>query len=156
MDWVCQVLGSLPDWARYPAGLIIGLLVAVVIGHLVVNRFHYRQYYRIRDAWSKKGVADDLTDDAELSVDPATMGKIERAIFSVAFALYPVGILTAMGAWLALKMATHWNKARDGSDAQKTKHNSLAMLGLLSGLMSMAFAAAGGALMRLIWDWPPT
>ena len=68
------------------------------------------------------------------------------------------GTLTAMGAWLALKMATYWNKPRD-SGAEKGKRrtvdhfSSYGMLSLLSGLLSLFFAVLGGLVIRLSWGW---
>jgi hypothetical protein len=83
-------------------------------------------------------------------------GLVERVIFTAFTLVQPGAALPAMGGWLGLKMAANWNKGLPAhpnparARAAASIWNRHAFLGLLSGLMSMAFAWSGGLLARLI------
>jgi hypothetical protein len=136
-------------------GLVFGLFVSIVIGYLIVDWFYMTQWRRLTTAWrGEEGLWDKIGPNDRRAISPMTLGVVERTVFTIAFAIYPSSTLTAMGLWLGLKMATHWNKARQGiTPSQQQRTNSYAMLGLLTGLVSLAFAALGGLLTRLMWGW---
>jgi hypothetical protein len=63
-----------------------------------------------------------------------------------------------MGGWLALKMAATWQRDRPRGTGQ-FRWISGAFLALQTGFVSMAFAAAGGLLIRYlagVEKWPPS
>jgi hypothetical protein len=63
-------------------------------------------------------------------------------------ALEVQGTAPAMMGWLALKLATNWNRKDMESDP---KARPFAFTALLSGLVSMLFAALGGLICRGGW-----
>jgi hypothetical protein len=153
---LAQLITCMPILAWDLIGLFVGYLVSMLLGHFVVSMFHKRQSKRLNDGWKRDAKAAYEKKDLEdkRAVSPTTTGMVERAVFTIAFALYPQSALPAMGAWLALKMATHWNKARDQAPMKTQQmYNSYGILGLLSGLLSLAFAALGGLLIRWWWGY---
>lgn len=92
--------------------------------------------------------------DEEVSADsdkndgvPAWLvGLVERFFFTVAVAYNLSGVIIGMIGWITVKMATNWN--REGLD----NHPSMALSGLLGGLMSMIFSLLGGLVWKgVIW-----
>jgi hypothetical protein len=140
-------------------GFLIGLSVSMILGSGVVWGFHWMLTKRLNAAWGMKvpGWSQILEGERKLAVSPIITGLVERLVFTIAFAFYAEQTLTAMGAWLALKMATHWNKSRDKSEETNAltvdHYSAYGMLSLLSGLLSLAFAVAGGLIIRLAWGW---
>ena len=134
---------QLPIW-RVILSCAAGLVWSIVIGDLVVRKFH---------EWQKS-----LLDPEPVTVPkvlPRTTGNVERFIFTLLAVAQPGAALAAMGGWLGLKMAAHWNKAvppvdKDNAAREQMVRNSHAVLGLLSGLISMAFAASGGAFAQFL------
>lgn len=68
-------------------------------------------------------------------------GFIERLLFTILIGAE--GALTAMMAWLALKMASNWNFSGENYP------RPLALSALLAGVVSMLFAFLGGMIRRL-------
>lgn len=74
-------------------------------------------------------------------VPPWLTGGLERLFFTLLVAFDVSGTPTAMIGWLALKLATNWNRP-DYED--KVKARSFAFSGLVAGLLSMFLALLGG------------
>src|SRR5215475_9893717 len=97
-----SILPSLPPTDALVWGLVSAFIVAVVIGWLVVTPFN--RLLRRRVPWVKeenlgKGVPSWFT------------GMFERFVFAGFVIVFPSPtVVTAMMAWLALKMAAGWNK----------------------------------------------
>jgi hypothetical protein len=115
----------------------IGWVIALGLGTLVIFFFYRWQAGRLH-----KALKTPAEERHRARVSPTLTGLIERAIFTVVMFAQPDDALTAMGAWMALKMAANWQ--REGTPADPQRRNSLAVLALLCGLLSMAFAALGG------------
>jgi hypothetical protein len=70
------------------------------------------------------------------------IGTLERLFFTLIIAFDVTAAAVAMVAWLALKMATNWNRP----NASHTPTEALT--GLLGGLISMLFALIGGLICK--------
>lgn len=73
-------------------------------------------------------------------VPPWLTGIIERLAFTILVAMGVQDVVTAMLAWIALKLATNWNHASVSGPHSRTQ----GLLALLAGLISMVFAFVGG------------
>jgi len=138
---------SLP-WHDIIDGVVVGLIVSLGIGWAVVSGFN---------CCLKSKLGREPKPDKR--IPPGVTGTVERLIFMGLTIIQPIVALPSMGVWLTLKMAANWNKDipteapkedRKAVIAEKLNWNSHAFLGLLTGLLSMAFAGAGGMLARLI------
>lgn len=129
---------------------LIGLTFSVIGGGLVVWALLniLRKWMRLRPNSRKEGK------NAPRGVPPFITGAVERLFFSVLVAFSVEGFAAAMVAWLALKLATNWNR-----DFWK-KTSSARLYGfsaLLAGLISMLFAFAGGLIAKgNLWPWLAT
>ena len=112
---------------------LIGLFVAIVVGGVVVRLFLYfvRGLIKIGDK-PKPQIK---------RVPPWVTGFVERFVFAVLIGLDVPGSATAMMGWLALKLATNWNR-KDIENSPSAR--PFAFTALLAGLISMMFAALGG------------
>lgn len=142
-----------PFWIGMPAtsNLIVGILAgygwSLGIGGIVVSLAH-------------GSLKNDLPKvegepEPEKRIPGWYTGLIERLIFTSFVIVAASAAFPALGGWLALKMAANWNKGLPPKDADKARAegsiwNRHAFLGLLSGLISMAFAWSGGVLARFI------
>jgi hypothetical protein len=74
---------------------------------------------------------------------PWLTGLVERGFFVLLVATQVEGVPEAMIGWLALKLATNWQKLdpEKNPDAQ-----TRGLLALLTGVISLAFAYIGGAI----------
>lgn len=120
---------------------LIGLTFSVVAGGVVTWMFveTLRKWMRLPRKPKTKGKT------APRGVPPFVTGAIERLFFSVLVAFSVEGFAAAMVAWLALKLATNWNR-----DFWK-KTSSARLYGfsaLLAGLVSMLFAFLGGLIAK--------
>lgn len=106
----------------------------------------------------------DLEDKEERSTIPIVMGFVERGLFTAVIAVSPAAafpsVIPAMAGWLGLKLAAGWNHgtqktspiAGGGNPEVIPANESLsagqiqkrAMLSLIIGAVSLAFAYAGG------------
>ena len=114
---------------------ILGLTVSLGIGWYATEMFltWLRTRYRVKKPRGDKTVPPWLT------------GLVERLFFTVAIGFNLPGAATAMIAWIAVKMASHWARpnSRHGPDSR-----SLVFSALLAGLVSMFFALIGGLIAR--------
>ena len=117
------------------AGWIAGLTIAVVGGAIVVPLF----LYALRGSL---GLGPKPKKPRFERVPPWITGVVERAVFATLIGLGVPGAATAMMGWLALKLATNWNRKDIEGNA---KARPFAFTALLAGLVSMLFAAIGGA-----------
>jgi hypothetical protein len=75
-------------------------------------------------------------------------GILERLFFTIAVAANTSGVLPAMIAWLAVKLAANWQMREDIiNQAEKANYKFSA---LLAGLMSMLIALLAGLLIRML------
>jgi hypothetical protein len=89
-------------------------------------------------------------------LQPITTGLIERALFTslIQFAspIILPSIVPSMIGWLALKLAANWNHGTRSRSAEDEAAHKLirnrALIAVIVGAMSMAFAYAGGLLCR--------
>ena len=109
--------------------LLIGLLLSLVGGWIVCGTF--MMVLRKISGITKR---TDIK-----TVPPALTGLVERLFFSILVAVQLPGVAPAMIAWIALKMASNWN--RDNEDPNGRFHRFAA---LLTGIISMLFALWGG------------
>ena len=89
----------------------------------------------------------DLPTPENKRVQPWVTGLLERSFFTIAVGAW-VGsdVLTAMFAWLALKLGANWQAAPGGNetpDARRTRVN-YAFSALLAGLLSLVLAVLAG------------
>ena len=83
--------------------------------------------------------------NAPRGVPAILTGMIERLFFTVLVAFNVAGVAVAMIAWIALKLATNWNR----NYWKKTSSARLyGFSALLAGLVSMLFAFLGGLIAR--------
>ena len=120
---------------------IIGLTFSVLGGWLVTwpSLTLLRKWMRLPEKPKSQGKSKPR------GVPPTLTGMIERLFFSVLVAFSVEGFAAAMIAWLALKLATNWNR-----DFWK-KTSSARLYGfsaLLAGLVSMLFAFLGGLIAK--------
>jgi hypothetical protein len=113
---------------------IAGLTFAVIVGAIVTPLF----LYALRGAM---GLGPKPKKSSYERVPPWVTGVVERAVFGVLVGLNVPGAATAMMGWLALKLATNWNRKDMEANA---KARPFAFTALLAGLISMFFAAVGG------------
>jgi hypothetical protein len=113
---------------------IVGLALAVVVGAVVTPLF----LYSLRGAM---GLGSKPKKSSYERVPPWVTGVVERTIFAVLVGLNVPSAATAMMGWLALKLATNWNRKDMETNA---KARPFAFTALLGGLVSMFFAALGG------------
>lgn len=125
----------------------VGFAFAVGVGFLGVRRFlrQLRKYI----GYNPPDVAPDTP-----GVPDWLVGVMERSFFTVAVGMNIQGYLIAMGAWLALKMASNWHLQYVEDDpAERARKIRYGMTALVAGLLSMAFALAGGLVASNQW-WP--
>lgn len=115
---------------------IFGLLFSVVVGGGVTALF----LYALRGLL---GLADKPNPKNRniKRVPPWITGTVERLVFAVFIGSDIAGTAPAMIGWLALKLATNWNRD-DWNNNPKAR--PFAFTALLAGLVSMLFAALGG------------
>jgi hypothetical protein len=114
------------------------ITVATVIGHFIVGTFLHTL---------RKGLKFAPKEETQISksVPPWITGVLERLFFCIAVAVNASGVLPAMIAWLAVKLAANW-QARSELEAN-TKVNYM-FSALIAGLMSMLVALLGGIFIR--------
>src|SRR5215472_8427682 len=74
-------------------------------------------------------------------VPPRLTGVVERLVFALFVAFDLSGAVPAMMGWLAIKLASNWNRKDIESHANT---RAFTFSALLAGLISMLFAALGG------------
>jgi hypothetical protein len=112
----------------------VGLFVSLVVGWIVTMVFLSLLRRHI-----------ELPKDTSASqVPPSLTGLVERLFFTVAVAFDLSGTVPAMMGWLAVKMASNWNRPGDGG----LQDPRGAVSALLAGLVSLGFALVGGLICR--------
>jgi hypothetical protein len=131
------------------------------VGYLVVPRFHEwtgdvlkedlrRQAERRRYVEPRTIARTTAEDDAVAATRTSTItGVVERIVFTAAMIAATDHALTAMAFWLGAKMAASWGR-QPWKDVRPHLWDRHAFLALQTGLVSMAFAAAGGGLTLLV------
>lgn len=121
--------------------LIAGSFVAIVFGLAFVKIFLWfiQTFTKIRD------------DRARSRPDrfPAwVIGIIERSFFMLIVAFSISGAATAMIGWLALKLASNWNRPGWKSNDKENQSNLIAnaFTTIMAGMVSMTFSLIGGLL----------
>jgi hypothetical protein len=134
-----------PLLLRVAVGLIVAYGISIGIADPIVPWFQ-------KVAGAK--LPENNERDKDKGVPPELTGRVERLIFTSLIIVRPDAVLLATGGWLGLKMAANWNRdvwGSNGGDAHKRMvWNRHAFLALLTGLVSMSFAGAGGLLGRAI------
>ena len=112
---------------------VVGLIVSLVLGGVITELFVQlmRKLLSVqKSSPNTKRFPSWLT------------GAMERLFFTVLLGLNAAGIAPAMMAWLALKMATNWNRS---DEKEKPETRTLGFIALVAGLISMGFAYIGGS-----------
>ena len=121
----------------------LGLLTSLLIGYVVTSLFVFFMRFRLDRLRTERGITEPAPWHGVHDIPPWLMGGLERLFFTIAVAFNVPGAVTAMMAWLGLKMVTDWNRpggvSRDPAEA---------MSGLLGGLVSMFFAMVGGLICK--------
>jgi len=120
---------------------LIGIgLVSLLLGSLITwVAWEMLDKYFKRMA-RMKGWALDADDTEKIIMQPIVIGILERLVFSFLVAMEVSGVSTAIIGWIALKMASGWNRIAEG----KTKYKVLAFNGLIVSLLSLFIAVLGG------------
>jgi hypothetical protein len=116
----------------------LGLFTSLVVGSWVTAFFLRRVRRRLDRLRGLRGDSVPAPWHGVQDVPPGLTGVIERLFFTVVVAFNVPGAVVAMIAWLAVKMATDWNRPGTPTTAAG------AMSALLGGMVSMLFAVAGG------------
>ena len=115
---------------------IIGFFVSIVVGHGVVWTVRYFLYKHL-NVVERKGSG----------VMPGWMlGAGERAFFTLVIAFNIAGAAISMIAWVALKMATGWNRLGIATKGDEDLRTQQALGALFVNLWSMGFALIGGVI----------
>ena len=89
-----------------------------------------------------------LDEDEDTRPVPGRLtGITERLFFTVIIAFQVSGAAVAMMAWLGAKMAANWNRQvaeTQGDPVENVRRRRGAIAALVTGLVSMLFAAVGG------------
>jgi hypothetical protein len=120
---------------------LVGLLVALVVGHFAVEVF--LQLLRRRmglDTIQRPG-----------RVPRRLTGFLERLVFTLFVAFQVEGAGPAMIGWLAVKLAANWDRPPPEPDPED-RRSRYAFSALVAGLFSMLFALMGGLIARgVVW-----
>ncbi len=113
---------------------LVGLSVSLAGGWAIAAGF----LYLLRDKYLRLGPKDP---PGWYRVLPGLTGVAERLVFTTFVGTSAPDVLGAMMAWLAIKLATNWNRdiAVSGS-----RERAFAFTALLAGLLSMGCAYIGG------------
>ena len=148
MSLVIGVLAFLWHYELLSEQWLIGLAFSLVLGTLVTTGFYafMRWWVNYPPKPKYRGIPSWLT------------GLVERVVFTLAIGLTdateaPITPIAMLG-WLGLKLAVDWTRPVEVEGRKPTADEvgwraSGAMLALLTGLISMAFAFGGGLLSRL-------
>lgn len=107
---------------------IVGLTFALAFGRVVPPLF----LWLLRKNSDYEGHGDVL-------VPPWVTGMIESIFFTVAVAFMLPGVTVAMIAWIAAKMAAHWERKENVEDIVGLRFSAL-----LGSMINLFFATIGG------------
>jgi len=124
---------------------VLGLAFSLLLGLLTGPLLDLIRGRILQKARKKGEVIDDK--DAKLYleslyVSSKLVGSIERLFFTILVAFNVSGTATAMIAWIAIKMATDWQRILPRG--AKLTVRSLAFSALLGNMISLLFALIGG------------
>lgn len=128
---ICQLYDAMSDTLSVWG---LGFGTSCVIGTVAVGAFHH---------WLTKRLG--LLTPKEKRTSPWLTGLLERIFFTLAVATNATGVLPAMIAWLAVKLAANWNR-RPITNGEEVTIKNYAFSALVTGLLSMLFAYVGGLL----------
>src|SRR3989442_1456443 len=89
---------------------LVGLIWALGVGHFVTKFVVTRLGACLGAARPAAGDSSTPPWSLGIGVPPWLTGIIERLFFTVAVAFDLSGVATAMMAWMAIKLATNWNR----------------------------------------------
>jgi len=115
-------------WRDYSHWAIGYLFIVVVFGDYAVGVF--LKCLRAHQRLPKKGY-----DKRSKPVPPSLMGIMERAAIATAAVFSPATAILAAGGWLALKMATNWNRVTSNDMKEATERIRGSQAALLAGLL---------------------
>jgi len=122
----------------------VAWFVSLVVGALIVSLFVWLLRWWL-------GIPRKRTDGGP-AVPTWLTGTVERLFFVPLVAFEVSGFPTAMVGWLAVKLASNWNRVGATNDPIARAY---AFSALLAGLLSMLFACVGGWIaggtIRLSW-----
>ena len=147
--------------------LTIGVVFSLFVGHLLIKKILkiLRTYIR----FDVSGI-----NVAEREIPPWLVGILERSFFTVVIAFDVSAAGAAIMAWVAIKMATDWNRINvknvppsgappsakstvpiNSSTIDEATLRVFALSALYGSLLSMFFALIGGLICKGdIWWWP--
>lgn len=120
-------------WKRWIVGLVVSLVVGAVITPLFLCKL--RKYIKYNDKILENGK----------KVPAWVTGTLERLFFVLLVAFDVSATATAMVGWLAVKMATDWQRISE-KDMPNVRKNAFS--GLLGGMMSLLWALVGGLICK--------
>jgi hypothetical protein len=120
---------------------LTGLVLSCVLGYFIVEAF-------LKWLSTRLGLPPDrsVPGDFEKRTPVWVTGGLERFFFTIAVAVNIAGVLPAMIAWLAVKLAANWQTRVDTGGQRK----NYAFSALLGGFLSMLIAFVCGLLIRLL------
>jgi len=119
--------------------LLIVLILSCAVGNCIVVSF--LRWLRRRLCIPYGGNGDHVR------VSQYATGYLERLFFTIAVVVKDPDVLTAMMAWLAVKLAANWG-TRMVKEPARTYYTFSA---LLAGFCSMLIAYLAGLLIRFLW-----
>jgi hypothetical protein len=150
--WANDFLALLPPFRAgvYTLGNVIyGMLFSVLAGGAAAWLLwawlgKFLGIDKGKPCWTPDGSAEP-----KFGFPPCIVGVIERIAFTLLVVLQFGDVLTAMMAWLGLKLAAAWEPRL--RRAKPIKAQIGAFRALLVGLVSLLFAAIGGKLAFGVW-----
>lgn len=124
--------------------MAIGLLLSIGIGGLVSHYFRNWRNNRIKSIGKDSDVKKADSQNIQDNILSITTGVIERTFFTILVADDVSGASVAMMGWLAVKMATNWNRIPEDTWVGR----AMSMTALQSGMVSLLFALVGGLIIR--------
>lgn len=120
---------------------IVGLLISIVVGHFVT-------------IWTLRGLRRTFKyqPPSYRVIPPWINGVVERLFFTVVVAFDFSAVTVGMVAWIAAKMAAHWNTKQQIENIEAIRFSAL-----MAGLVSMLFAVIGGLICqgKISLPWLP-
>lgn len=101
----------------------------------------YRHFMKLKEE-NQWNIEKEIYEKAPLL--PDLVGITERTFFTFLIAFKGADVGTAMIAWIAIKMATGWNRIKEG----KTPHRTLAFNALIGNVISLFIALIGGLIIK--------
>lgn len=127
----------LPDW-QTAAAFLLGLAVAVLVGHLVVGRWLHPTFTaRINGQFPEE--ARRAAEQPSGRWISKRIGMLETFVYFLLFSFTVPGTAVFILGWVGLKMATGWNRLKNASEYNRRT----AMAALVFNLVNVLFGAFG-------------